>query len=101
MFAAMLALATLAAGGDAKPPDTVELEGGVKVAGRVVFEDSEELVLRVGSNERTFPRKKVVRFDSRFADLRALHKRWRELAETDLAGTLALAKRCREQKFEE
>jgi hypothetical protein len=101
MFAALLALATLAAGGDAKPPDTVELEGGVKLAGRVVFEDQDELVLRVGSNERTFPRKKVVRFDSRFADLRALHKRWRELQETDLPGTLALAKRCREQKFEE
>ena len=101
MLAALLALATLAGGGEARPLDTVELEGGVKVAGRVVFEDQDEIVVRVGSNERTFPRKKVVRFDSRFADLRALRKRWRELQETDLPGTLALAKRMREQKFED
>src|SRR5258706_4447757 len=101
MLAALLASATLAAGGEVRPPDTVELEGGVKLAGRVVFENQDELVLRVGSNERTFPREKVVRFDSRFADLRGIHKRWRELAETDLAGTLALARRCRELKFED
>jgi len=103
MFAALLApvLAMLAGGGDTRPPDTVELEGGVKLTGRVVFEDQDELVLRVGSNERTFARKKVVRFESRFADLRTLHKRWRELPENDLAGTLALARRCREQKFED
>ncbi len=101
MLAVLLALAPLAAGGELRPPDVVELEGGVKLSGRVVFEDQDELVLRVGSNERTLPRKKVVRFDSRFADLRAIHKRWRELPESDLAGTLALARRCREQKFED
>jgi len=98
----MLALLLmLAAGGDVRPLDTVELEGGSKLSGRVVFEDADEIVLRVGNNERTLSRKKLVRFDSRFADLRLIQKRWRELAENDLAGTLALARRCREQKLEE
>jgi len=99
MLALLLALA--APGGDSRPLDTVELEGGAKLQGRVVFEDADEIVLRVGTNERTLSRKKLVRFDSRFADLRLIHKRWRDLAENDLAGTLALARRCREQKLEE
>jgi hypothetical protein len=100
MLALPLALALLAASGDGRPLDTVELEGGSKLQGRVVFEDQDEIVLRVGTNERSLQRKKVVRFDSRFAELRALHQRWRELEESDLAGTLALARDCRARQFE-
>lgn len=98
MLALLLALA---AGGDGRPLDTVELQGGSKLQGRVVFEDTDEIVLRVGTNERAIPRPKIVRFDSRFAQLREVHKRWRELAENDLAGTFALARECREKKLEE
>jgi Protein of unknown function (DUF1570) len=98
MFALLLALAVA---GDSRPLDTVELEGGSKLQGRVVFEDQEEIVLRVGTNERTILRKKVVRVDSRCAELRGIRQRWRGLAETDLSGTLALARECREKKLEE
>src|SRR5690242_3873362 len=101
MLALALALAGLAAGGDTRPLDTVELEGGTKLQGRVVFEDQDEIVLRIGSNERSLPRPKVVRFDSRFAELRAVHERWRALDPEDLAGALALARECRGKQLEE
>src|SRR5689334_12406066 len=98
MLALLLALA---AAGDGRPLDNLELEGGAKLSGRVVFEDQDEVVLRVGSNERSIPRKKIARFESRFARLRELHTSWRELAENDLAGTLALARKAREAGFED
>jgi hypothetical protein len=100
MLALALALALLGASGDGRPLDTVELEGGAKLQGRVVFEDQDEIVLRVGTIERSLQRKKVVRFDSRFAELRTLQQRWRELEATDLDGTLALARDCRTRQFE-
>ncbi len=95
-------LATLAlGGGDTRPLDTVELAGGTKLEGRVVFEDDAAIVLRVGTNERTIPRAKIVRYDSRAAHVRGLHERWRQLAADDLAGTLALARDARAQALEE
>lgn len=97
----LVLLLALAAGGDARPLDNLELEGGSKLSGRVVFEDQDEVVLRVGTNERSIPRKKIAKFESRFARLRALHQEWRALAETDFAGTFALARKAREGGFED
>ena len=98
MLALLLALAAL---GDGRPLDNLELEGGTKLSGRVVYEDSDEIVLRIGTNERSIPRKKVAKLESRFARLRELHTSWRELAENDLAGTFALARKAREAGFED
>lgn len=101
MFAALLLSVFCGAAGDVRPLDVVELAGGSKLEGRVVFEGADEIVLRVGSNERTIPRAKIARYDSRAASVREVHERWRALSADDLAGTLELARDCRKRSLEE
>lgn len=87
--------------GDPRPPDVVELVGGRKLEGRVVYQDAEKLVLRVGSNDKDLAMKEVASVRSRAADLADVVKKWRALKPDDVAGTMQLADACKKQDLDE
>lgn len=89
--------ASSAASSRAAALDRVELRDGTKVAGRVVYDDGERIVVRVGSRDRAFDRKNVVRCESQLAMHREFLDRWIDAVERDegwLFDLLALARRC-------
>jgi hypothetical protein len=90
LVAALLAVAPLAAQTTA-PRDVVVLTSGKELRGRVVRESDKEVVLRVGSVDRTLPRKDVRSVDSVATKHRALMQTWLETKVDDPKALLELA----------
>lgn len=73
------------------PQDTVELEGGKKLEGRVVYEDDDVLVLRRGSRDREIELADVVAVDSVARKLDRFLAVAEAVGANDVEGNLALA----------
>ncbi len=71
--------------------DTVVLTDGKEMRGRIIRVDDEEIVLRVGSRDRTIERARVESFDSVAEKQRKLLSTWRGTKATDVMALLALA----------
>lgn len=87
--------APLAAGGDGRKPDQVELVNGTKLDGIVVYQDPVTVILRSGSRDREIAMKEVAAVRSRAGNLRTALERWDALAPSDLPGLLGLSDSCR------
>lgn len=74
--------------------DTVVLESGTKLRGRVVRVSDQEITLRVGSVDRTIPRRQVQSIDSVASKHRELLVAWQDTAVDDAAALVALAERA-------
>ena len=85
------ALAVFLLASVASPQDTVELEGGKKLEGRVVYEDDEVLVLRSGSRDREIDVADVVAVDSVARKLAGFLAVTEGVAASDTARNLTLA----------
>src|ERR1700759_2756489 len=75
--------------------DRVELTDGTLVRGRVVFEDANELILRIGTREREIPHKEIKTTYYRADNQRGAVERWVGLKPDDLRGALDLAQFCK------
>jgi hypothetical protein len=93
VVAAVLAVAPLAAQ-TTDPRDVVVLNTGKELRGRVVRESDKEVVLRVGSVDRTLARKDVRSVDSVATKHRALIQTWLETKVDDPKALLDLADRA-------
>lgn len=91
MISSPLVLALLLLAGSPRVPDQVELADGTKLEGRIVFEDEELLVVRVGTRDREIEKQKVVRSTSRAVAHREAIETWIGLGPRDVTGLLALA----------
>lgn len=91
--ALLIAVATLAPLAAQTTParDTVRLRNGSEVRGRVLRVDREEIVVRVGSVDRTIQRDQIQTFTSVASYHRELLGLWRDTATTDAEALLALA----------
>jgi hypothetical protein len=81
--------------------DVVKLKAGGEVRGRVVFEDSEKVVLRAGTRERTIAMADVTAVDSVVRSMEQYLEKLRALSEDDVQGHLDLAAFCQERKLPE
>jgi hypothetical protein len=97
MLLPLLAVLSIAAPGDKRVPDVVELKDGTKVEGRVVFEDDASVVVRIGARDREIAKKDTSLVRSRTGELRGVLDRWNRETPTDATGMLELARAC-EQK---
>ncbi|MBL8728031.1 MAG: DUF1570 domain-containing protein [Planctomycetes bacterium] len=77
--------------------DTVRLDNGSEVRGRVLRVDAKVVVVRVGSVDRTIRRDQVQSFTSVASHHRELMARWRDTATTDATALLALATTAEQQ----
>jgi hypothetical protein len=99
-LAALLLATFLSFSGD-EPKDVVALNAGQKVEGRVVYQDDQVVVLRVGSRDREFARKEVASVVSRAATHGTAIDRWLALAADDATGLAALMRWCQESGLRE
>jgi len=90
-----LAAAALAAGSDERPLDVVELVGGEQVAGIVLFEGPESVVVRVRSQERVLPAEQVERVDSLSRNLAMVLDQQRRTDWDRTDEVMTLARFCR------
>jgi hypothetical protein len=74
--------------------DTVVLQNGKQLTGRVVRSDADKVVLRIGSVDRTLPRKDVRSVDCIADKHRELMQIWPTVALDDTAALQALAARA-------
>lgn len=86
-----LALACAAAAQTAEPTDTVVLTDGKTLAGLVLRQDENEVLLRVGTRDRTIPRASVRSVDSIAARHRLFLNGWRSVPADDAAQLLEMA----------
>ncbi len=99
---ALLALLVLATAGPPpgdveQPLDWIELKDGRRVEGRVVFEDESELILLVGSRERSYPKDDLREVRALRRELPGALDLIDELGRGDRDGHLALAERLEER----
>lgn len=80
--------------------DRVVLKEGSPIEGRVVFEDADRVVVRIGSKDREIARGDVTEIRSRARDAREVALSWEKLAPTDTQGRLELASFAREHDLE-
>lgn len=71
--------------------DTVVLTNGKEVRGRVVRQDAQVVIVRVGSVDRSFPRAQVKSVTSVASQHKALMASWQDTATTDVKALLDLA----------
>lgn len=96
--AVVLATAPLPARPQTTPArDTVRLTSGSELHGRVLRVGADEIVVRVGSTDRTIPRAKVASFTSVASFHRALIADFQTTATDDAKALLALAERAEQQ----
>ena len=74
--------------------DTVDLNDGTHIEGRVIFENDKKVIVRVNSHDRELERGDVKRVDSLAGSLRLVLGRW-DGAANDAAATLDLARFCK------
>ncbi|MDZ4774311.1 MAG: DUF1570 domain-containing protein [Planctomycetota bacterium] len=94
MIAPLLAMLALALGG-ARVADRVQLNDGTTVEGRVVCMGEDEVVVRIGTKDRSIPSRNVASVYARFDNQREAIDRWIALAPDDIAGALDLAQFCK------
>ncbi len=80
--------------------DVVKLKSGSELKGRVVYEDDETVVLRVGSRDQTIPAKSVASVESVARSLEEYLERLRQTANDDVAAHLDLAAFCLSRRLE-
>lgn len=81
------------------PRDRVVLVDGKELKGRVVRENDDEVLLRIGSVDRPIPRRLVREVHSTAARHRALLRDWRDVDATDVDGLLRLAARADQERL--
>lgn len=96
-----LLLAAVSAVGDARQPDRVELADGTVVQGRVVCETESEVVVRVGTKERTIAVSELKSVYARLDNQREAIERWRALSVDDVDGALELGRFCQRHDLRE
>ncbi len=69
--------------GDERPLDHVVLNDGTPLQGRVVLENANQVVLRIGSRDRVLERSEVRSVESRLAVWREAMERWQLLDDED------------------
>jgi len=94
-FALLVGVLRPMAGTPNVTPDVVVLVDGTRVEGRVVFEDEDKIVVRVGTRDREIERAKVAEVQSMARSLREVLERWAAIGENDAAATLDLARFCK------
>jgi hypothetical protein len=92
---ALAAAAAASAGGD-RIPDRVDLTGGARLEGRVVYEDAAKLILRTGIGDKSIDMKDVKNVRSRARLQREAFDRWLALDASSLPAVLDLARSCRQ-----
>ena len=93
---AAIALGLLAFLDEPRPPDLVELKSGEKIAGYVLLETKEEIVVLVKSKERRIPMAQVVKVRKAVTTLAEVLDRHAKLDRLDAAGLVELAKHCKD-----
>jgi hypothetical protein len=96
-FLACLAALAQAPAQSAPPRDRVVLVDGKELRGRVVHEDANEVLLRVGTTDKPIARKLVREVHAVANHHRELLQQWRDSSPDDPAAMLRLARRADEQ----
>jgi Peptidase MA superfamily len=91
----------IAAPGDDRIPDRVELSNGAKIEGRIVFEDANRILLQTGTGEKSFDKKNVKSSRSRARLHDDLFDRWLALDDQHLSGVLDLARMAKQTDLRE
>lgn len=91
---AALALGLPVAAQTTEARDLVVLDTGKELRGRVVRESETEIVLRVGSTDRTLPRAQVRSVDCVARKHRSLLRAWRDTPANDAKALVALAEQA-------
>lgn len=83
MLSAVLVSMLALPGIGARPLDHVVLADGTRLEGRVVLEDAQQVVLRIGTRDRVLERAEVQSTETRFAAWREAMDRWLRLDKED------------------